>query len=384
MAIDRLQSDTWDKPVKIILLLIIDIIMTLMCICTLIFSYKCIYACGCMHYSQHPAKPKPHHDQLSPSISSPTTCTLSTTPASHLLANTTLTPTTLESSDSSSATTVSASGIVKSVVPENTSDKFISAASDVNEHEAALQNLRRRRLELKQQREQSSRRTDGDCLSAVEEEIVTIPISSHLPNQPPALVRPHNSQGRSSGYLGVDSTHSRLVDSNSSAHTSHPKGPTVSSSGPGNLPSSTPSKLSLIGGSRTESISTEAPVFTSSSESSMSQGKTSFTQYGNKLERFCEHLRSQEKTESEIDANPDNFLMKEGEMLKPQPQQSVSAECSHVDIPPSNLEQKFDQKSERERTEFENRGAVAVEVPPIQDDGKQQQTLTTNEVSIAV
>ena len=344
-----------------------------------------------MHYSQHPAKPKPHHDHLSPSISSSTTCTLSATPASHLLTNSTLTPTTLESSDSTSAATVSASGIVKS---ENTSDKLVSATSDVNEHEVALQNLRRRRLELKQQREQSSRRTDGDCLSAVEEEIVTIPISSHLPNQPPALVRPHNSQfeGRSSGYLGVDGTQSRLADSNSSAHTSQPKGPTVSSSGPGKLPSSNPSKLSLISGSRIESISTEAPVFISSSESSVSQGKTSFTQYSYKLEKFREHLHRQGKTDSEIDANPDYLLMKEGERLKPQPQQSVSAECSRVDIPP-NLEQIFDyQKSERVHTndseqgnlthyELENRGTVAVKVPPIQDDGRQQQTLSTNEVS---
>ena len=101
-------------------------------------------------YSSQHHQSKPHHDSilhLSPNVNSPTTCTLSATP-SHLSTNSTLTPIIVQSSIGSPAST---SGIVKSIVSEKASDELTSATSDVYKYDSALQDLRRRRLELKQQ-----------------------------------------------------------------------------------------------------------------------------------------------------------------------------------------------------------------------------------------
>ena len=323
----------------------------------------------CMHYSQHP-KSKPHHDttfRLSPNVNNPTTCTLSATPASHLSISTTLTTTTVESSISSSTATVTTSGIVKS---ENVSGKLVTAASDIDEHESVLQDLRRRRLELKQQREQSSRKMDSVCplTSSSIVEVITSPAISTA--QPPMLVRPHYSDenSRTSGHVNLDSIplpKSSPVDPHLKIHMSQPQVSTMISSGPDMFPSS----IYLNSGPKMETISTRVPVSTSSSESSMSPGKTNLTQ---------------EKTESDI-ANLDYLLMREEERWKPE---AVSTDYPHMDIPPSH-EQKFQhEKSEKLHKEHANEftqeyyasGMVTVGVQHIQEDGKQQ-VLTGNKVS---
>ena len=326
-------------------------------------------------------------------------CTISATPASHPSTNTSRTPTTctVDSSISTSATTASAtaSAIVKSTVSEDTTDKSVSAASDVNEYESVLQNLRRRRLALKQQREQSSRKTDNVCHPTISsvltegKEITTVPISSHLPDQPLVLVDPNYSDERQSSHLDMDTTllpNSRPMDSNFNAHYFHSKGPPPSSSStssPGNFPS------------RIESVSSEVPVCTSSSGipgSSTSPEKASFTQYSYKLERFHEHLHGQGNTDSEINANPDYLMMKEEER-KRQACQIVSTDCSHLNIP-LNYEHRFDhqkleetkkhaKESEQENLtyESENCGMLTAEVQHVQEDEKQWQMLISNKVS---
>ena len=267
------------------------------------------------------------------------------------------------------------------------------AASDANEYETALQNLRRRRLELKQQREQSSRKADTVCSPTsanVETETITVPLSSRMSDQPSVPVQPHYSDRTSSSHniIDVDSLLSRPVDSNVSAHILQPM-----------MSLSIPSKPihSELSSARMELVSPQAPVSKSSSESSTSPGKTSFTQYSYKLEKFREHLHRQEKAGSEVDANPDYLLRKEEEWWKPQP---VSTDYSHMDIPP-NPEQKFDCKepkkhkehadeSEEENLisyyEFENRDMITAgdSVRHIQDGGKQQQMLITNTVSTSI
>ena len=332
-------------------------------------SHMCIH-CKYMHYSQHP-KSKPHHDTtfcLPPNVNNPNTCTLSATPASHLSISTTLTTTTVESSISSSTVTVTTSGtdIVKS---EKVSGKLLTASSDISEHESALQDLRRRRLELKQQREQSSRKTDSTCnltSSSIVEEIISPAISTA---QPPMLVHPHYSDenSRTSGHVNVDSIplpKSSPVDPHLNIHMSQPQVSTMISSGPDMFPSSIYSNS----GPKMETISTRVPA-TSSSELSTSPGKTNLTQ---------------EKTESDI-ANPDYLLMREEERWKPE---TASTDYPHMDIPPSH-EQKFrHEKSEKSHKDHANEftqayyasGMLTAGVQHIQEDGKQQ-VLTGNKVS---
>ena len=311
-----------------------------------------------MRYSQHP-KSKPHHDttfHLPPNVNSPTTCTFSATPASHLSISTTLTTTAVESSISSSTVTVTTSGtdIVKS---ENVSGKLLTASSDISEHESVLQDLRRRRLELKQQREQSSRKTDSTCnltSSSIVEEIISPAIST--------------AQPQTSGHVNVDNIplpKSSPVDPHLNIlYMSQPQVSTMISSGPSMFPSSIYSNS----GPKMETISTRMPVFISSSESPTSPGKTNLTQ----------------KTESDI-ANPDYLLMREEERWKPE---TASTEYPHMDIPPSH-EQKFrHEKSEKSHTEHANEftqayyasGMLTAGVQHIQEDGKQQ-VLTGNKVS---
>lgn len=330
--------------------------------CAFTISHMCIYVYALyILYSQHP-KSKPYHDttlRLSLNVNNPTTCTLSATPASHLSISTTLTTTTVESFISSSTATVTTPGIVKS---DNISGKLVTAASDINEHESVLQDLRRRRLELKQQREKSARKMDSVCpltSSSIVEEITSPAISTA---QPPMLVHPHYSDERSptSGHVNVDSVplpKSNPVDSHLNVHMSQP---TMISSGPDKFPSSIHSNS----GPKMETVSTRVPVSTSSSESSTSPGKT------------------QEKTESDT-ANPDYLLMREGERWKPE---AASTNYPHMDIPP-NHEQKFrHEKSEKphkeDANEFtqENLTYYASGVQHIQEDGKQQ-VLTGNKVS---
>ena len=325
-----------------------------------------------MRYSQHP-KSKPHHDttfHLPPNVNSPTTCTFSATPASHLSISTTLTTTAVESSISSSTVTVTTSGtdIVKS---ENVSGKLLTASSDISEHESVLQDLRRRRLELKQQREQSSRKTDSTChltSSSIVEEIICPAISTA---QPPMLVHPHShysdENSRTSGHVNVDSiplSKSSPVDLHLNIHMSQPQVSTMISSGPDMFPSSIYSNS----GPKIETISTQMPVSTSSSESSTSPGKTNLAQ----------------KTESDI-ANPDYLLMREEERWKPG---TASTDYPHMDIPPSN-EQKFrHEKSEKSHKEHANEFIQAYYVSAMltagvqhsQEDGEQQ-VLTGSKVS---
>ena len=347
----------------------------------------------CMHCSQHPNS-KPHRDDvlyLSPNVNSPTMCTLGATPALCLSTNTTLTPTTctVDSSISRSVTTASstASTIVKSPVSEDAADKVASAASDVNEYESALQNLRRRRLALKQQQEQSSRQTDNVCHPTTSTE-GTVPISSHLPDQPLVLVDPNYSDERQSSHLNMDATllpNSRPTDSNFNANYFHSKGPTLS-------PSSTSSSGNFP--SRIESVSSQVPVSTSSigtPGSSTSPGKTSFTQYSYKLEKFHEHLCGQGNSDDEINANLDYLVMKEEER-KQQACQIVSTDCSHMDIP-QNYEQRLDhqkseetlshRKYEQENLTYEsaNCGMLTTGVQHVHEDEKQWQMLIANKVS---
>lgn len=336
------------------------------------------------------AESKPHNDSIFHHSSS---TTISTMPASDPSANATVIPTIVESSI---LTTVTPSNFVESTVSENTSGTLKPATSDANEYETALQNLRRRRLELKQQREQSSRKADTVCSptsASVETETITVPLSSRISDQPSVLVQPHYSDRTSSNHniIDEDSLQSRPVDSNVSAHILQPM---MSSSIPSKPTVSIHSELSSA---RMKLVSPQAPVSTSSSESSTSPGKTGFSQYSYKLEKFREHLHRQGKTDSEVDANPDYLLMKEEERWKPQP---VSTDYSHMDIPP-NPEQKFDRKeskkhkehadeSEQENLiryyEFENRDMVTAgdSVRHIQDGGKQQQMLITNTVSMPI
>ena len=322
-------------------------------------------------------------------------CTLSTTPALHFSTNTTLTPTTctVDPCISRSATTASstASTIVKSPVSEYAADKLASAASDVNEYESALQNLRQRRLALKQQREQSSRQTDNVChptTSTEGTEITAAPISSHLPDQPLVLVDPNYSDERQSSHLDMDATllpSFRPTESNFNAHYFHSKGPTLS-------PSSTSSSGNFP--SRIESVSSQVPVSTSSigtPGSSTSPGKTSFTQYSYKLEKFREHLRGQGNSDDEINANPDYLVMKVEER-KQQACQIVSTDCSHLDIP-QNYEQRLDhqkseetlshRKYEQENLTYEstNCGMLTTGVQHVHEDEKQWQMLIANKVS---
>ena len=319
-------------------------------------------------------------------------CTFSATPASHLSTNTTRTPTTCtaDSSISRSAATASATApaIVKSTVSEDTTDKLVSVASDVNEYESALQNLRRRRLALKQQREQTDNVSHPTTSSVLTErnKITTKPISSHLPDQPLMLVDPNYSDERQSSHLDMDLPNSRPTDSNFNAHYLHSKGPTLSSSS---------TSSSGYFPSRIESVSSQVPVSTSSSGtpgSSTSPGRASFTQYSYKLEKFREHLCGQGNTDSEINANPDYLMMKEEER-KQQACQIVSTDCSHLNIP-LNYEQRFDHQKFKETKmyakefeqenltyESENCGMLTAGVQHVQEDEKQWQMLISNKVS---
>ena len=261
-------------------------------------------------------------------------------------------------------------------------------ASDINEYESALQNLRRRRLELKQQREQSSKKADNVCdptaLRVVAEgnEITTVPYSLHLPDQPSVPVHSRYSDKNSSSHLDVDTSllpKSRLAtDSNS-----HHYRPTLSSS------SSSDKFLSKM-----EAVSSLVPVSTSSIGAFGSPENTSSTQYSHEPEKF---LHSQGMTKSESDVDPDHLMIKKEERQKQQMYQSISSDSSHImDIP--SYEQRFShQKLEKTLShtvdikepeqeisaydEPENSDMLAVGTYHVQEGGKQQQTLVTSKVS---
>ena len=155
---------------------------------------------------QHP-KPEPHValniddiPRLLPYQHGPTSNTLSSTPSPYISASTMLNPTTVTSTISSTATSATAS----TIVVEDTPDKSVSVASPANEHESALENLRQKRLALKQQYDQSWRNT-GDVYhlttSNTLTETKTKAISSHASALPPEVVHPlYSDEGSSSQH----------------------------------------------------------------------------------------------------------------------------------------------------------------------------------------